>query len=112
MLEIWRMPQLPSLVMAPVVASVLWMELVRLNCSLLVYWMNSGLTGNVIGAAIAVVPVSTATANTARKAVKRVEKRISILLISSHYRNQDDCFSRTPYMRSHRDLISSNTSPT
>src|SRR3979411_2969135 len=86
MLEIWRMPQLPSLVTAPVVALVLWIELVTLNCSLLVYWMNSGLTGNVIGAAITVAPVSTAAANTARKTAERVrvDERISILLIPSH----------------------------
>jgi hypothetical protein len=43
--------------------------------------MNSGLTGNVIGEAIAVVPLSTAAANTARKTVERV--RISILLLRS-----------------------------
>ena len=83
MLEIWRMPQLPSLVTAPVVALVLWIELLILNCSLLVYWMNSGLIGNVIGAAITVAPVSTAAANTARKTPDRVYERISILLIPS-----------------------------
>src|ERR1700731_3370893 len=84
MLEIWRMPQLPSLVTAPVVASVLWIELVTLNCSSLVYWTNSGPTGNVIGAAITVAPVSTAAANTARKTVERVDERISILLLRLH----------------------------
>src|SRR5258705_1193668 len=83
MLEIWRMPQLPSFVTAPVVV-VLWIELVILNCSSLVYWMNSGLTGNVIGAAIAVAPVSTAAANTARNTVERIGERIFILLIPSH----------------------------
>src|SRR5260370_41760623 len=82
MFEIWRMPQLPSFVTAPVVV-VLWIELARLNCSSLVYWMNSGPTGNVIGAAITVAPVSTAAANTAIKTAERVDERISILLIPS-----------------------------
>src|SRR3981081_268089 len=95
MVVIWRMPQLPSFV-GPV-GVVLRIELLILNCSSLVYWMNSGLTGNVIGAAITVAPVSTAAANTARKTGERVYERISILLIPSHYEEPSDSF-QTPYV--------------
>src|SRR4029077_465731 len=110
MFETWRMPQLPSLVGAP--ALVLWIELLRLNCSSLVYWMNSGPTGNVIGAATTVAAVSAVAANTARKTVKRVDERISILLIPSHSEEPSILISNT--IRANccrRDLTSRRTAP-